>query len=176
MKKFIAVLLALLLLTPCAFAAVRHGDQGDAAPVVNYKTYSAGLGQDVVGVGSVAEAIASTTLDADPTAANSGAITTLNADKVAFFVTVDETEVGNSISVAVTLQVSFDNSTWLSASFYDYAGGATLQTSETISADGSYYLWLNKDIVAPYVKLILTATNTDADDTAVVSASVAIRK
>jgi len=113
--------------------------------------------------------IASTILDADPTAVN-GTSNIGDAEKVAFFVTYDETEVGNSISLAVTMQISYDGTTWLSASFYDYAGGATLQTSETISADGSYYCWFNPDMAIPQVKLILTATNTDADDVATVVA------
>lgn len=91
-------------------------------------------------------------------------------EKIAFFVTYDETEVGNSISAAVTCQVSYDGDTWLSASFYDYAGGSTLQTSETISADGSYYFWFNKDLCVPYVRLTVAATNTDADDLLTVKA------
>jgi hypothetical protein len=112
--------------------------------------------------------IATTTLDADPTTTN-GATYIGDCDKVAFFVTYDETEVGASVSVAVTMQISYDGTTYQSASFYDYAGGATLQTSETISGDGSYYCWFNPDLTVPYVKLILTATNTDADDIAAVT-------
>jgi hypothetical protein len=112
--------------------------------------------------------IAETILNADPTSAN-GATYIGDCQKVAFFVTNDETEVGNSISAAVTMQISYDGTTYQSASFYDYAGGSTLQTSETISGDGSYYCWFNPDLTVPYVKLILTATNTDADDIAAVT-------
>jgi hypothetical protein len=108
--------------------------------------------------------IMDTTFNAVTTTANSTAGFLQGADKVSFFVVYDETEVGNSISAAVTCQISYDNSHWLSASFYDYAGGATLQTSETISADGYYYFWFNKDLCVPYVRVIVTATNTDADD------------
>ena len=115
--------------------------------------------------------IASTTLDADPTSA-SGTAKVSSADKIAVFVTYDETEVGASVSAAVTVDVSWDGSTWLDASFYDYAGGATLQTTETISADGNYYLWFNRDIAAPYVRVVITGANTDADDIAVVSAKL----
>jgi hypothetical protein len=105
-----------------------------------------------------------TTFNAVTTAANSTAVVIQGMEKVSFFVVYDETEVGNSISAAVTLQISYDNENWLSASFYDYAGGSTLQTSETISADGKYYAWFNKDLCVPYVRVVVTATNTDADD------------
>ena len=105
-----------------------------------------------------------TTFNAVTTTANSTAVDIQGMDKVSFFVVYDETEVGNSISAAVTLQISYDNENWLSASFYDYAGGSTLQTSETISADGKYYCWFNKDLCVPYARVVVTATNTDADD------------
>ena len=120
---------------------------------------------------SVSTLIASTTLNADPKVI-SGTKSVKNADKIACFVTYDETQVGNAISAAVTVEVSPDNSTWTAASFYDYAGGATLQTSETISDDGNYYFWMNRDLAMPYVKVTITATNTDADDIAVVSAQI----
>lgn len=81
--------------------------------------------------------------------------------------TIHVASIGAALSAAITLQVSDDNSSWLSASFYDYAGGATLQTSETISADGSYVFWTNKDIVAPYTRVVVTPTNTEAVDTIV---------
>lgn len=109
--------------------------------------------------------INTTLLDNSPTAV-SGTTSVKSSDKIAFFVTNDETEVGASVSVAITVFVSWDNATWLQASFYDYAGAATLQTSETISADGNYYFWFNSDLAVPYVKVTITATNTDADDTA----------
>jgi len=118
----------------------------------------------------VRETIISTTqLDDSPTSVT-GTTNAGSADKIAFFVTYDETEVGNSISLAITMQISYDGTTWLSASFYDYAGGSTLQTSETLTSDGSYYCWFNPDLAIPQVKLILTATNTDADDIASVVA------
>ena len=107
-------------------------------------------------------------LDADynavTTTANSTAVNIQGFEKAAFFVSYDETEVGNSISAAITCYISYDGVTYLQASFYDYAGGSTLQTSETISADGSYYFWFNKDLCAPYVRITVAAINTDADD------------
>lgn len=120
--------------------------------------------------------IVDTTFNAVTTTVNSTATLVQGYDKVAFFVKYDETEVGNSISAAVSLQISYDNSNWLAASFYDYAGGATLQTSETISADGYYYCWFNKDLCVPYVRMVVTATNTDADDVLDVDAYIVAKE
>lgn len=142
MKKLLFLLIGALLFSSPAFAA---------RVVTNY-------------------IITATTLDADPTAV-SGTARLTSAEKTAFLVRYDETEVGG-ISVAITVQISDDNTTWIASSFHDFAGGATLQTSETLTADGNYYLWLSPDITAPYVKLIVTATGSDADDTAVVSARI----
>ena len=99
-----------------------------------------------------------------PFGATSDTIAIQGFDKVAFFVTYNETETGGGVSAAVTVDVSTDDSTWLDASFYDYAGGSTLQTSETISADGSYYMWFNKDLTVPYARVVINATGTDVDD------------
>lgn len=114
--------------------------------------------------------IAETQLDDDPTSVTSDTINIQDYQKVAFFVKYDETQVGNTISAAVTLDVSYDDTNWVDASFYDYAGGATLQTSETISVDGWYLCWFNPDLNVPYVRMVITATNTDADDLAIVTA------
>jgi len=119
--------------------------------------------------------IASTTLDADPTSAT-GTIGIQDAEKVAFFVTYDETEVGGGLSVAVTCDIPYDGTTWLDASFYDYAGGSTLQTSETLSSDGNYYFWFNPDLAVPQVRVVLTATGSDADDTADVACYIVQNK
>jgi hypothetical protein len=108
--------------------------------------------------------IMDTTFNNVTTAKDSDTVTALGYNKIAFFVVYDETEVGNSISAAITCEISYDGTNWQSASFYDYAGGATLQTSETISADGRYYFWFNKDLCVPYVHVHVAATNTDVDD------------
>jgi len=104
------------------------------------------------------------TFNAVTTDADSTATYIQGYDKVAFLVDYAETEVGLSISAAITIDISFDGTTYLDANFYDYAGGATLQTTETISSDGSFYFWFDKDICVPYVRVNVVATNTDADD------------
>ena len=119
--------------------------------------------------------IASTTLDADPVAVSSDAVYAGSLTGLSFLVTYDETEVGG-IAAAVTLQMSYDASTWVAASFYDYAGGATLQTSESFTTDtAAYVMWVNPDLAAPYYRVVVTATGSDADDTAIVTAKAALR-
>lgn len=113
--------------------------------------------------------ITGTQLDDDPTSIT-GTYGIQDFQNVGFFIKVDETEVGNSVSVAVTMHFSYDNTNWVTGYFHDLAGGATLQTSETISGDGWYYCWLNPDWKIPYVRVTLTATNTDTDDLATVTA------
>ena len=112
--------------------------------------------------------IPNTTLN-DITTAVSGTALIGDAERAAFFVSYDETDAGAQESVAVTVLVSYDGVTYQSASFYDYAGGSTLQTSETLSADANYYFWFNHDLVVPFVKVTLTATGSDATHTAIVN-------
>jgi hypothetical protein len=96
---------------------------------------------------------------------------------VAFFVVYDETEVGNAISAAITCDVSYDGTNWLTGmSFYDIAGGATAQTSETISSDGWYVFWVNNLACVPYIRIKTTLTNTDADDLATVKVYMSARE
>lgn len=120
--------------------------------------------------------IATTLLDDNPTSATSSSLASNQFDAISFWVSYDETEVGNSVSVAVTLDASYDGTNWMDAQFYDYAGGATPQTSETISADGWYMFWADKNICTPYYRVVITATNTDADDTASVACYASGRK
>ena len=117
------------------------------------------------------------TLDDDPTSVTSSVVNVQQADSTGFFLDYDETEVGNSISVAVTIQISYDGTTWLSGSFYDLGGGpATFQTTETISADGSYYFWLEKASNVSRVRVVVTATNTDVDDIVVIDCFAVINQ
>ena len=112
--------------------------------------------------------IADTQLDDDPTSIT-GTYNVQDYSKVGFWVDYDETQVGNAISVAVTVHFSYDNTNWVTGYFYDLAGGLTTQTSETISSDGWYFFWLNSEIGNPmpnYVRVTITATNTDTDDLA----------
>ena len=103
-------------------------------------------------------------LDASPTSVTSEATDFSGANRVGFYVAYDETQVGG-VSAAVTLETSFDGTNFVAASFYDFAGGATFQTSETLTADGYYYFWVNADSPFRYLRVKVTATGSDADDT-----------
>ena len=114
-------------------------------------------------------------LDDSPTSVTSAAITTLEYQRVGLYWTYDETEVGG-VSGALTVQISPDNVTYFSAPFFDTAGGATPQTSETLTVDGSYICWLDKNIPFGYMKVIVTGTGTDADDTILTTVKVYMDK
>ena len=114
-------------------------------------------------------------LDNSPTSVTSDGLQVGKSDKVTFIVTYDETEVGASVSAAVTLEISYDNTNFFAASFHDLAGGATLQTSETISADSRYIFWMPRDLAVPYARVKVTGTNTDADDTALITVNYYLR-
>lgn len=107
--------------------------------------------------------IMDTEFDASTTTDETDTMLVQGYNRVMFFVVYDETEVGNSISAAITCDISYDGITWLDMYFYDVAGTSTAQTSETLTADGSYCFWI-KDICAPYIRVAVAATNTDADD------------
>jgi hypothetical protein len=108
------------------------------------------------------------TLDASPTSATSISVYMQDSKKTAFFVSYDETEVLGT-SGTVTAQISYDNSNWMDASFYDYDGGATLQNSEIINSDGWYYFWLNPDLLAPYARVKVACTGCSASDSVITS-------
>jgi len=115
--------------------------------------------------------ISETQLDDDPTSVTATARNVQDYKKVGFVVKYDETEVGNSVSVSISLDISYDNSNWIDASFYDFAGGATLQTSESLTSDSWYYCWFDPDWALPiYIRMVIAATNSDADDLATVTA------
>ncbi len=115
--------------------------------------------------GPVKIQILDASLDDDPTTVTGTAINIHNFDKVSFFVHYNETEVGNSISAEITFTVSFDGTNWTPASFFDYAGGSTLQTSQTITQDSVFFCWFDRATEIPRVRMAVAATNTDADDT-----------
>ena len=96
--------------------------------------------------------LATTRLDDAPTSVTSSGVDVSQYDKVAFWVTYDETEVGGGVSGAITLEVSYDDTTYTAARFYDYAGGATLQTTESIAADATYLFWMDKDMSVKYAR------------------------
>ena len=59
----------------------------------------------------------------------------------------------NNESLTVTFDVSYDGTNWLDANFYDYSGGATLQTTESLTADAWYYVYWENRLSAPFVRI-----------------------
>ena len=106
------------------------------------------------------------TLDNDPVEAVSANIDVRSYSKVGFVVSYNETETGGGVSalVNITINPTSDVGTPASGYFYDFVGGTTLQTSETISADGEYYFWFPEKIVVPFVQVTVTGTAVDAND------------
>jgi len=167
-KLFAVLVIFAMLFAPAAFAAtVMQGVDSDGK--------NRNVSVDSTGLLNIGHSPASSTpinavlLDDDPISVTSDAIALNGAQRVGFYWTYDETEVGNSVSGTLTLEVSPDNSHWFSANFYDVAGGTTLQSSEVLSADGSYICWLDPKMPFGYVRVKVVGTNTDADDTILTS-------
>jgi hypothetical protein len=107
---------------------------------------------------SVREVISETTLTSTNKYVDSGTIDIRGLDKVSFFVNCDTTT--DTVTAEVTVEISYDGIHWLQASFRDFAGGATLQTSEDINQ--GYYLWLDPQyITAPYARISVSIGNPD---------------
>ena len=112
-----------------------------------------------------------TTLDDDPTSIT-GTRNTDDYKKIAFYVDYDETDSGSVVSITITAHISHDGTNFISASWFDFAGGATLQSSEPMTADGSYVGWFDWNMQIPYVRLTVTATGSSATELADVDAYI----
>ncbi len=104
-----------------------------------------------------------------PDDTTSDAVNVNSYDKLSFIVKYDETEVGGGVSGTLTFDVSSDGTNWIDASFYDFAGGATLQTSEAFTADTDYFCWFDKAWSFTFVRAQLAGTATDSDDTILIT-------
>lgn len=178
MNKFLALLLiAMICITPTSFAKY-ESDQNNVNPVVVYRTDGSGtFTTSTLGVGLLGTAVASTTLDADPTTVTGGTIDARDIDRISFMASYDETEVGATVGGTLTLEASIDGTTWVTTSFYDLASPTTLVASEVWTVDApAYYFWVSKEMLAPYYRVKFVATGTDADDVAVVACKYAARR
>jgi hypothetical protein len=164
MKKFLALLLiAALVFAPGAFAGGIIQGIDSNGKTQNVSVDSTGL----LNVGrspASSKPIDAVTLNANPTSYTSAVIALNGAQRVGFFASYDETQVGNTVGGTLTIEVSPDNSTWFTANFYDLASPATLVASEIWTADATYVCWLDRNMPFPYVRVKVVATNTDADD------------
>jgi hypothetical protein len=148
MKKIIVALIAGLFLATNVYGA-------DKSVIVNKRPTST-------------TPISAQLLDADPTSVTSSKVNISNYGRLGVYTTYDETEVGG-VSAALTLQVSPNGTNWFAAPFFDTAGGATPQTSENFTADGSHVAWFDSNIPFNYARAIMTCTGCDADDTVTTS-------
>ena len=123
-----------------------------------------------------ANLISETILDDSPTFVTGATVAISGCDKVGIYVNYDETDPGSLASALITFDVSYDGTTWIDAYYHDFAGGATAQTSETVSADTNYYAWLDGAQDFRYIRALINATGTSAATTATVSATLSAKK
>ena len=114
-----------------------------------------------------------TTLDDSPTTVTSSAVYIGYFSQPSVYILYDETDPDSAVSTAVSMQVSHDGSNWIDSSWYDFAGGSTFQTSETLSADANYVGWLEDQAHYPYIRVIALATGGDATNSTVINAYIA---
>lgn len=76
-----------------------------------------------------------------------------DADKAAFFISYDELDPGSDQEATVFVYYSYDNSNWSTGLFYDFAGGATPQTSENLTQDSWYCLWIDGGATVPFIQI-----------------------
>lgn len=113
--------------------------------------------------------IDSVTLDDSPTTTVSSVVNVESAEKVGFFLDYDETEVGNAVQGRITIETSYDGSTWIGTYFIDQEGGdASWVSEEYLTGDQSYFFWLPDNMNYSRARVRVTGTNTDSDDTIVV--------
>ena len=109
-------------------------------------------------------------LDDDPTADTSNAFLMGNKNKIGISVNYDETEVGGGVSGTLTLQVSPDSTNWYAFDvILDGNGTDAPNASISYTSDATDYVYLPRFATAVYLRAIFTGTNTDTDDTIVVT-------
>ena len=104
--------------------------------------------------------IAETTLtfsDSNPT------VTLYIGDTSKLVVFIDYVPDGNE-QIDITFDVSYDNSNWVDANFYDYTSSAvpTLQDSESLTTETWYYAYWLDALAAPYMRVHLQGSGWSA--------------
>ncbi len=112
--------------------------------------------------------VANQILDDDPVDYSSGIIDLRRFRRVGFWFIYDETEDGGGVSANVSLIYSSTATVGDNASsgyFFDFAGGGTLQQTESVAADGEYFFWVPVEISIPFVQIFVDGIATDSNDT-----------
>jgi hypothetical protein len=99
--------------------------------------------------------------------ATSNTVWTFDFDKLGFIVTYDEGLAGNDVSVNVTAQVSDDGSDWIDAAFKDFKAAATIMTV-SLHEDTTYFMYMDRDIPKPYMRINVEGINLTTGDEATV--------
>jgi hypothetical protein len=122
------------------------------------------------------QVITATTLDDDPTSVSSTAIVNKGYERIGFLLVLDETDSGNDTSGTITVDYSYDNTTWVTGmGFYNSTAPLTVVTSIATNAgastDQNVMIWLDGKVAAPYVRVTVTITGGAAggDDQIVVT-------
>jgi len=100
-------------------------------------------------------------------------IYTGDTEKLVVFVDYDA---NSNEPLDISFDVSYDGTNWLDAKFYDYTGGATLQTSEQLTADGWYYAYWIDELSPPYVRIHTIGNTWSSGSTATVTVYTAEQK
>lgn len=113
----------------------------------------------------VTNVIDGVTLDDSPTSTTSVSLELDEYKKICFLILYDETEVGNSVSGTLTIEVSPDEVYWLDCDLIiDQNGVNSPQGSLTYTQDDEDVCYIPSDFIPKYLRVIFTGTNTDADD------------
>lgn len=109
------------------------------------------------------------TLDDDPVTTN-GVLTASEMKKLCFFVSYDETEVENTVSGTITVEVGDGAGGWIDFDLIiDQNGIGSPQSSIEYTIDDTDVFYVPAEFYAETWRITFTGTNTDADDTIVVS-------
>ena len=148
MKKLLFILLAILLVGPV---------------IIPTPAYAGPVKKQVIDI----------TLDDDPTVYTSPAMRVANLSKVGFFIDVVESDGSAAASIKIYVQFSHDGTNWIDGYFYDFdIPESPLQTSQTISADGGYFFWLDEEWEIPQMRVWVQGFGTDATHTVAIDGYV----
>ena len=89
-------------------------------------------------------------------------------EKICFRISYDETEVGNSVSAAITFELGTDDD-WTDFNILLGSDGTDApQANVSFSSDGEKVVYLPYGVSGDQLRITATGTNTDADDIAVI--------
>ena len=110
--------------------------------------------------------VASTEFNGLVSSVTGSAIPIADFVRVAFWSTLSAAGNATPVTVDVTVDVSFDGTTWIDASFFDFGGGSTLQTTEQILDGASAIGWFdNRGFNARFMRVVGSGSGSTTDTT-----------